>query len=141
MIELPRIIYFQKIGSAEEGFLSISNGTNITGFNVKRVFWNYATPEDITRGRHAHYKTEMVLVAVKGRIAISTKTIKGIESKFVLSDPNQGLYLPKLCWHEMIYSDEAVQLVLCSTTYDESDYIRSKATFENLIAHHSHKKS
>lgn len=136
MIESPRIVHFQKIGNSNEGYLTISNSQDITGFEVKRVFWNYGTPEEVSRGRHAHYETEMVLVAITGEIIVSTITIDGQKLEFALSDPNQGLFLPKLCWHEMHYSHNAVQLVLCSTSYNESDYIRSKDTFESLVKEH-----
>jgi hypothetical protein len=83
----------------------------------------------------------MVLIAITGEVKVSVITIEGEELKFVLSDANQGLYLPKLCWHEMNYSLNAVQLVLCSTNYDERDYIRSKDNFEKLVKQHQNAKS
>jgi hypothetical protein len=141
MDKVPKIVRFQKIGNQKEGYLSICENIDIVEFDVKRVFWNYGTPNEVTRGRHAHYETEMVIIAITGEVKVSVITIEGEPLKFVLSDPNQGLYLPKLCWHEMNYSLNAVQLVLCSTNYDERDYIRSKDNFESLVKQHQNIKS
>lgn len=131
--EHPRIIDFQKNGSSEIGYLAIVEGEVSIPFSIKRIFWSYYTPDSIIRGRHAHYETEMILIAVAGRIVVNTE-IKGEDpSVFVLDNPNQGLYLPKLCWHTMQYSHNAVQLVITSTNYDESDYIRDYNKFKNGI--------
>lgn len=127
----PQIIDFPKNGSSEIGYLAIVEGEITMPFSIKRLFWSYYTPDSITRGRHAHYETEMILVAVSGRIMVNTQ-IKGEQAKvFVLDNPNQGLYIPKLCWHTMQYSHNAVQLVLASTLYNEADYIRDYDKFKN----------
>jgi len=99
---------------------------------VKRVFWTYYTPESIVRGRHAHHFTEMVLIAVGGRIIVNTEMPNGEIETFVLERPDQGLYLPPYTWHTMQYSHSAVQMVLASTTYDETDYIRSYDEFQAI---------
>ncbi len=132
MLKEPDIVKFQKKGLATEGFLSIGTEWKEIPFSVKRVFWTYATPVNISRGRHAHYESEMILVAVNGTIKVKTLCVNGEEKWFELDDPNEGLYLPKLCWHEMFYSENAVQLVLVSTEYDESDYIRSFDEFKAM---------
>lgn len=129
----PRIIEFQKIGSDKEGFLSIASENLKIPFDIKRSFWTYKTPESIVRGRHAHHKTEMVLVAIKGKINIKTIDSNGNYQEFILNDPNKGLFIPKMCWHEMTYLNDAIQLVLCSSLYQESDYIRSLDVFKELI--------
>lgn len=129
----PHLIEFQKRGKDEEGFLSICTSEANIPFAIKRVFWAYNTPETISRGRHAHFKTEMVIIAVKGTVRIKTLSSSGNEDFFILNNPNRGLYIPLKCWHEMWYEGDAVQLVICSTHYEASDYIRSKKVFEKLI--------
>nr|WP_262914196.1 FdtA/QdtA family cupin domain-containing protein [Portibacter lacus] len=119
-------------GKEEEGYLSIFENQKVLPL-IKRVFWTYHTPKDVTRGKHAHLETEMILIAVAGSIDINTIDALGKKNEFQLSTPNQGLYIPKMCWHEMKYSIGAVQLVLSSTIYDEKDYIRSFSTFSDLI--------
>lgn len=132
MIEKPRILNFSKIGESALGYISVSENNKDIPFEVKRVFWAYFTPHSVIRGHHAHYETEMVLLAVAGNIQVDTETIDGNKEVFFLNQPDQGLYLPKLCWHTMKYSHNAVQLVLASALYNEGDYIRDYNNFNNL---------
>jgi len=98
-------------------------------FAVKRVFWTYSTPESIVRGRHAHHRTEQILIAVAGRILVTTELPTGEIQTFRLEEPHIGLYIPPRAWHTMQYSPGAVQLVLASHPYDEQDYIRDYQAF------------
>lgn len=128
----PHIITLQCIGSNEEGFLTVANNLSLP-FEVKRVFWTVATPQNVIRGKHAHRKTNMILIAAKGEITVTTIDENNNKNSFQLNKTNEGLFLPKLCWHEMTYSEDAVQLVMTDTEYEASDYIRDKSTFYNLI--------
>ena len=131
-IKRPEIIDFPRIGEAIEGYISIVEvGKNIN-FEIKRIFWTYFTPESVIRGRHAHLETEMILIAVAGRIIVNTETIDGKKNTFYLESPNQGIYLPTYCWHTMQYSHNAVQMVLTSTLYSETDYIRDYEIFKQI---------
>lgn len=127
------LIEFKKTGNKDDGYLNIGSIADVIPFVVKRIFWTSDTPENITRGRHAHYNTEMILVAVNGKVNVYTQNSFGLEKSFQLSEPNIGLFIPKLCWHEMQYSIDAVQLVMTSTLYTESDYIRDRDIFNKLI--------
>ena len=129
----PHIIVFPSNGDSGTGYLSIAEVSNQIPFEVKRLFWAYYTPDSIVRGRHAHHDTEMILIAVAGRIVVKTEMPGCQPQLFVLEKPNQGVYLPKLCWHTMQYSHNAVQLVLASTFYVESDYIRDYQTYKEIV--------
>jgi dTDP-4-dehydrorhamnose 3,5-epimerase-like enzyme len=129
----PEIMQFQKLGSSLEGYISIAEKEKSIPFEIKRVFWTYFTPEEVIRGRHAHFETQMFLVAVSGRIVVNTEMPDGKLDVFVVDKPDVGLYIPELCWHTMQYSHDAVQLVLASSEYSESDYIRNYEEFKNLI--------
>ena len=129
---LPYEIQFQKIGNPEIGFLSIASFQNEIPFEIKRVFVNYATPEDVMRGGHAHHATEMVLSALLGEIELNIIDQDLKEYSFQLNQPNQGVYIPRGCWHTMTYSKHAIQLVICSTLYDEGDYIRDYQEFLSI---------
>jgi hypothetical protein len=129
---VPHIIEFSKIGNEELGFLSIAEATKQVPFDIKRIFWTYSTPEEIVRGRHAHYDTEMILIAMSGRIVVNTEMPNGDLNVFTLDKPNVGLFMPKLCWHTMVYSKNPVQMVIASSLYDEADYIRDYETFLKL---------
>jgi hypothetical protein len=135
MFDKPCILTFPSNGSVEWGYLSIAESRKIAPFDIKRVFWAYFTPNDIKRGRHAHIETEMVLIAVAGRIVVTTEMPGQEPQEFILDKPNMGLFLPKLCWHTMQYSHNAVQLVLTSTLYFEGDYIRDYEKFKQLSLH------
>lgn len=126
----PYLIEFNKIGEPSIGYLSIAESKKLP-FNVQRVFWTYHTPENIVRGRHAHYKTEQLLVAVTGRIILNTDNGKGDIQTFILDEPNKGVYIPPHVWHTMLYSHTAIQMVLASTDYDAKDYIRDYEQFLN----------
>lgn len=131
----PEIISFPSKGNRDEGHLHIVQHDTLP-FVIERVFYTMDTPMSVTRGRHAHHETEMILIAIKGTIRVRTITIHGEEKTFILSEPSEGLYIPALCWHEMNYSDSAVQLVLCNSMYNAADYIRDWQQFKNLQLQH-----
>ena len=88
----PQVIEFAPIGDASTGILTVAELQRDIPFEVRRVFWTYGTPPDVTRGRHAHYRTETVLVAVSGKIVVSTELVGGALVEFVLDTPSRGLY-------------------------------------------------
>jgi mannose-6-phosphate isomerase-like protein (cupin superfamily) len=120
----PHLITLSKLGEPSIGYISVVEAGATLPFRVERVFWTYYTPESILRGRHAHHRTEQVLVAVAGRIVVTAETPDGELHTFRLEDPNVGVYVPPNAWHTMQYSHTAVQLVLASQPYQEADYIR-----------------
>lgn len=128
----PYLLEFSKIGTSAIGYISVLDSLESLPFSVKRVFWTYYTPESIVRGRHAHHATEQVLVAVSGRILVTTESSSGEIKVFALDSPHQGVYIPPNVWHTMQYSHSAVQLVLASTPFDEQDYIRDYEEFRKV---------
>lgn len=133
MDKVPYIFNFPSYGDNAEGFLFVAETFLSCPFVIKRTFWTSAMPNNITRGRHAHYNTEMILIAVTGLINVSTINCMGETHEFLLSNPGQALFLPRLCWHEMTYDSNSIQLVLASTNYDETDYIRDKQDFLKMV--------
>ncbi len=128
----PYIIDFKKLGASDIGYISVNEGINYVPFKPERVFWTYYTPEEVVRGRHAHYKTEQVLIAVAGRIIVNIELPNGENQIYTLDRPNIGLYVPPNCWHTMQYSHSSVQLVFASTAYNEEDYIRNYDKFKEV---------
>lgn len=127
---IPEIITFKRNGDSSLGYISIAEENSQIPFEIKRIFWTYYTPEDVIRGKHAHYETEMVLIAAAGSITVKTELIDGSIQEFILDKPDKGLFIPKMCWHTMQYSHNAVQIVIASSLYDEKDYIRSYDNFK-----------
>ena len=128
----PYLIDFPKLGDPTIGYISVTEQNKLVPFQVQRVFWTYYTPESIVRGRHAHHRTEQVLIAVAGRITVTTELADGTIELFRLEHPNVGLYVPPQAWHTMQYSHSAVQLVLASASYQEGDYIREYQDFKRI---------
>ena len=128
----PYLIEFPKMGNPGIGYISVVEQNTSVPFEVKRMFWTYYTPESIVRGRHAHHQTEQVLIAVAGRITVTTELSDRTIQTFCLENPNVGLYVPPNAWHTMQYSHAAVQLVLASAVYNEEDYIRSYDDFKEI---------
>ncbi|MBD0276533.1 MAG: FdtA/QdtA family cupin domain-containing protein [Bacteroidota bacterium] len=128
----PYIIEFPKLGAPDIGYISVVEEAGLIPFTIKRVFWTYFTPESIVRGRHAHHKTEQVLIAVTGRIQVTVELLGSPIETFVLEKPNLGLYIPPNAWHTMQYSHTAIQMVLASTNFEEQDYIRDYDQFRKL---------
>jgi oxalate decarboxylase/phosphoglucose isomerase-like protein (cupin superfamily) len=128
----PHLIEFPKLGEPGIGYISVTEQSQLVPFAVQRTFWTYYTPESIVRGRHAHHKTEQVLIAVAGRITVTTEMPDGTVSVHRLEDPHVGLYVPPNAWHTMQYSHSAVQLVFASSPYNEQDYIREYDKFREI---------
>jgi hypothetical protein len=67
---------------------------------------------------------------------VTTDDGKGIIKNFVLDTPDKGVYIPPNVWHTMQYSHTSIQMVLASTLFDESDYIRDYETFKKIWGQH-----
>ncbi len=119
------------------GDLTFIEGENHVPFKIARVYYLYNVPVDSERGGHAHRQLEQVVFALSGsfRLQIDDGTKK---SEYWLRDPRKGLYLSNLVWREMdAFSQGAVCMVVASQRYDEADYIRNYADFQNLIENES----
>ena len=127
----PYLLQFKSIGEPSIGYISVAEEMADIPFEIKRTYWTYFTPQSVLRGGHANIDKELVLIAVSGSIKVTTETKEGNRAEFVLDDPSQGLFIPKLCWHSMQYSHTAVQVVIASNLYSEEDYIRDYQAFLN----------
>ena len=129
----PYLIELKSIGDSSEGYLTVAEGEEYVPFDIKRVFWSYYTPQMITRGRHAHYLLEQVIVAVSGKIIVTNENTNGKTTVHVLEDPNIGLYIPPMHWHVIQFSHNAVMMSLASTKYNPEDYISDYEAFRKML--------
>ncbi len=127
----PYIITFPKLGGPALGYISVAEKENLP-FVVKRIYWTYFTPESIKRGGHAHHGLEQILVAVAGKIIVTTEMPGEDPQRHILKNAYQGIYLPKYCWHNMQYDHNSVQMCFASQVYEEKDYIRDYKEFKKL---------
>lgn len=122
------LLNFQAIGDERGYLVSLESNRNIP-FNIKRVYYIYGTNEQ-PRGFHAHKKLQQVLVCVKGTCKVMLDD--GQEKlEYLLNQPDYGLVIKEMIWHEMYdFSEDCVLMVLASDYYEENDYIRK---YENFI--------
>lgn len=132
MIEQCKLIEFPQKGD-DRGHLVIVEGNQDIPFEIKRVFYIYGSDKDVTRGKHANYNTEFVLINVAGRSKV--KVDDGTNQKiFCLDRPHIGIYLPKMVWKDMYdFSQDSVLLVLASEHYDENEYIRNYFKYLEIV--------
>lgn len=128
------MLSFDCIGSSKIGYITSTQVADNIPFEIKRVFWTQATPPHVERGHHANMATEEVLIALSGSIRVVTNTGKE-QQAFQLTNPQQGLYIPAMCWTELHFSEGATALCLASTDFSEADYIRDYGRFTRLVSH------
>ena len=85
------------------------------------------------RGFHAHINLKQIAFCIQGSCKMLMDSGKE-KQEVVLCQPNQGLKIPPMVWHEMHdFSEDCVLLVLASEHYDETDYIRDYDDFLNKV--------
>ncbi len=103
-------------------------------FVPKRYFLVYNVPHGVSRGNHAHYSLEELLVCVKGSCTVLLDDGKNRE-EVELSNPYTGLYIPPLVWRiQFGHTPDAVLLVLASDSYDPDDYINDYEAFQKRVS-------
>ena len=98
-------------------------------FKIERTYWIYDVPGGESRGGHAYRNTDEFIVALSGSFDVVLDN--GIEKKtYTLNRSYYGLYVPKGIWREMTdFSTNSLALLLASTPYEASDYIRDYNDF------------
>jgi len=128
----PELFELSSIGSTTLGYISIAESYRNLPFEIKRVYWTYFTPQNVSRGSHAHKELHQLIFALSGTITFYTEDRNGNTEEFILSEPNIGLFIPPLVWREIKFSHNAVLLCLASLEYYDEDYIRDYNQFKLL---------
>jgi dTDP-4-dehydrorhamnose 3,5-epimerase-like enzyme len=135
-MEIERV-QLQSHGDHGGMLIALEQDRNVP-FTIRRVYYIFATQNDVHRGRHAHRHLHQLAVTVRGSVTFLLDDGSG-PVKVVLDDPSQGLLLGRMVWRELYdFSDDCVLMVLADQLYDPSDYITSYADFlleVNGIAH------
>lgn len=118
-----KMLRFKELGDDRGNLVVVEGGKDIP-FDIKRIFYIYKSNFDIIRGQHANRNSEFVFINVAGSSKI--RITNGKKNKtIILNKPMEGVYLPKMIWKEMYdFSKDSVLLVLASTYYEGSEYIR-----------------
>ena len=125
IIQLPKFL-------DARGNLSFIEQENHIPFKIERTYWIYDVPGGEKRGGHAYKENEELIVALSGSFDVIVDD--GKEKKiFSLNRSYYGLYVPKGTWREMQnFSTNSLALILSSTKYEESDYIRDYDEFMQI---------
>ena len=126
-MEIERI-QLQKHGDSRGMLIALEQDRNVP-FEIRRVYYLFATKSDVHRGRHAHRRLNQLAVTVRGSVTFLLDDGSGPVA-VVLNDPSQGLLLGRMVWRELYdFSEDCVLMVLADQLYDQSDYITDYADF------------
>lgn len=117
LIDLPKI-------SDPRGKLSFFESQNHVPFKLKRVYWVYDVPGGESRGSHAFFESEELIISLSGSFDVILND--GHEERtYSLNRSYFGLFVPRMIWRTLSnFSTNSLALVASSTTYDVKDYIR-----------------
>jgi dTDP-4-dehydrorhamnose 3,5-epimerase-like enzyme len=126
-----QIINFPKIFD-RRGNLTFIESNNHIPFEIKRAFWIYDVPGGVERGGHAYNNSTEAIISMSGSFDVVINDGKK-EYTYNLNRSYYGLIVPKKMWRQMKnFSTNSLALVLSSTMFDESDYIRNFKEFRRL---------
>jgi len=111
------------------GNLSFIEENNHIPFKIERVYWIYDVPGGQVRGGHAFKVQREFIIALSGSfdVVVDSGTDK---QSFSLNRSYYGLYIPCGLWRQMTnFSTNSLAVVLSSTKYEVSDYIRDYNEF------------
>jgi hypothetical protein len=117
LIDLPKIL-------DPRGNLTFAQFPAQAPFAIARVFWTYDVPGGETRGGHAYYRQQELVMALSGSFDVVVTDPDGQSTRFSLNRSYYGLYLPPMTWRHMEnFSTNSLAVHLASTVFDRSDYI------------------
>ena len=128
-MEQPMIINLPKILD-KRGNLSFIVAKKHNPFMIQRSYWIYDVPGGEVRGGHAYRENKEFIVALSGSFDVVLHD--GVkEQVFHLNRSYYGLYVPQMMWRRMEnFSTNSLALVLSSTNYEQTDYIRDFEQFK-----------
>lgn len=122
LIRLPKI-------EDPRGNLSFIEEEDHIPFSIKRTYWIYDVPGGQIRGGHAFREQRELIIALSGSFDVVIDNGEK-EEVFTLNRSYYGLYIPSGFWRQMKnFSTNSLAVVLASTFFDESDYIRDFNVF------------
>lgn len=125
------VIDLSKVHSEQGNITVVENGGMIP-FDVQRVFYLYDVPGGASRGGHAHYELEELIIAASGSFDVILDDGK-FTKRVSLNRPNLALHIVPGLWRELDnFSSGSISMVLSSLKYEERDYIREYDKFLEL---------
>lgn len=125
LIDLPRFLDLR-------GNLSFIEENSHIPFQIKRVYWIYDVPGGEHRGGHAFKQTDELIVALSGSFDLNLHD-GTMEYKFQLNRSYYGVIVPRMIWRMIDnFSTNSLALIIASTDYSETDYIRDFEEFKQI---------
>lgn len=129
--KIPYIINIPKIYDPRGNLSFVENG-DLLPFEIKRAYWTYDVPAGEVRGSHSHREGEELIIAISGSFNVNLYDGENTYT-FTMNRPYNGLYVPPGYWRTLDnFSSGSVCLVLTSTIYSETDYVRDYEEFLRL---------
>jgi UDP-2-acetamido-3-amino-2,3-dideoxy-glucuronate N-acetyltransferase len=117
---------------AEYGGLLVPIDFSKLPFTPKRVFYVTGVPAGDKLGQHAHYKTQQLLICVRGRISVHL--YNGYKTETITMNKHESVFVNNMIWDSQTYeTGDDIMLSLCSTEYDKADYIENIGEFERMV--------
>jgi hypothetical protein len=127
LIDFPRI-------EDPRGNLTFMQHPGQIPFEIKRTFWTYDVPGGETRGGHAYFEQQEVIIALSGSFDVIITNSDGTTEKYSLNRSYYGLYLPPKTWrHIENFSTNSLALHVSSECFSCEDYIRDFEAFNKGI--------
>lgn len=91
-------------------------------FKPERIFIVHSVPRFMRRGCHAHIKTRQFIICVTGSILIGLHDGETLQESII--KPGEAILVDEMIWdYQDFLTGHDTIVVLCSTSYDPSDYI------------------
>jgi dTDP-4-dehydrorhamnose 3,5-epimerase-like enzyme len=129
LVTLPKI--------SDDGELCFGQYPDHIPFEIKRIYYIFDSVPNLLRGKHAHRQTKQILFCIRGSVKMVLDDGLRKKSVTLLEQPETGLFLDKMVWHEMQeIKKDTLLLIIASDIYKPEDYIRDYEEFKNLINEH-----
>lgn len=128
-----RLVSLPKFTDTRGSLSFVETGRQID-FSVRRIYFLYDMPPDVSRGAHAHKALQQLILPLSGSFDVELDD--GCDKAcYHLDSPATGLYVCPGVWRDLRhFAPQSVCLVLASQGYDENDYIRDYQEFLRWVA-------
>lgn len=124
IVKIPKIY--------DDGYLCFAQFPDHVPFEIKRVYYITSPVAGLPRGKHAHKTLRQMLFCISGKVRMVLDNGDKKEA-VILSEPENGIMLEPMVWHEMLDMDKkTILLVLASKEFEEEDYIRDYKKFKEI---------
>jgi len=127
-----KFIQLQQHGDSRGRLVALEDQKEVP-FPIRRIYYMYGCEKNVRRGFHAHKELTQLVIPVSGSCVFVFDDGQSREET-LLDDPAKGLLVEPKMWHEMYdFSADCVLMVLADAHYDEADYIRDYAEFQEHV--------